>query len=141
MVGVNRTLNWVFDIKPTDIFWCTADPAWITGHSYVVFGPLMAGATIVMYEGHPLYPQADRLWSMVERFGVTILYTVPTLIRMLMRFGKEYPKRHDLSTLRLLGSVGEPNQSGSLGLVLQKRGPGGLSRCWTPGGRPKPACA
>ncbi len=108
MVGVNRTLNWVFDIKPTDIFWCTADPAWITGHSYVVFGPLMAGATIVMYEGHPLYPQADRLWSMVERFGVTILYTVPTLIRMLMRFGKEYPKRHDLSTLRLLGSVGEP---------------------------------
>ncbi len=108
MVGANRTLNWVFDIKPTDIFWCTADPAWITGHSYVIYGPLMAGATIVMYEGHPLYPQADRLWSMVERYGVTIFYTVPTLIRMLMRFGKEYPKKHDLSTLRLLGSVGEP---------------------------------
>jgi acetyl-CoA synthetase len=107
MVGVHRTLNWVFDIKPTDIFWCTADTGWITGHSYVVYGPLMAGATILMYEGHPLYPQADRLWHMVDRYGVTILYTAPTLIRMLMRFGAQYPRKHDLSTLRLLGSVGE----------------------------------
>ena len=108
MVGVHRTLDWVFDIKPTDIFWCTADCGWITGHSYVVYGPLMAGTTTLIYEGHPLYPQADRLWTMVERYGVTILYSVPTLIRMLMRFGKEYPKKHDLSTLRLLGTVGEP---------------------------------
>ncbi len=108
MVGINRTLNWVFDIKPTDIFFCTADAGWITGHSYVVYGPLIAGTTTMMYEGHPLYPQADRLWSMVERWGITILYTVPTLVRMLMRFGKEYLKRHDISTLRLLGSVGEP---------------------------------
>jgi acetyl-CoA synthetase len=107
MVGVNRTLNWVFDIKPTDIFWCTADAGWITGHSYLVYGPLIAGTTTVMYEGHPLYPAPDRLWDIIDRFGVTILYTAPTLIRMLMRFGKEYPKRHDLSTLRLLGSVGE----------------------------------
>jgi acetyl-CoA synthetase len=107
MVGVHRTLNWVFDIKPTDIFWCTADTGWITGHSYVVYGPLMAGTTILMYEGHPLYPQADRLWHMVDRYGVTILYTAPTLIRMLMRFGVQYPRKHDLSTLRLLGSVGE----------------------------------
>jgi acetyl-CoA synthetase len=108
MVGVHRTINWVFDIKPTDIYWCTADAGWITGHSYVVYGPLMAGTTIVMYEGHPLYPQADRLWNIVERYGVNILYTTPTLIRMLMRYGSQYPKKHDLSTLRLLGSVGEP---------------------------------
>jgi len=108
MVGVHRSLKWVFDIKPTDIFWCTADVGWITGHSYVVYGPLMVGTTTIMYEGHPLYPQADRLWDIVERYGVTIFYTAPTLIRMLMRFGSQYPKKHDLSTLRLLGSVGEP---------------------------------
>ncbi len=108
MVGVHRSLNWIFDIKPTDIFWCTADVGWITGHSYVVYGPLMAGTTTVMFEGHPLYPQADRLWHMVARYGITIFYTAPTLIRMLMRFGSQYPKQHDLSTIRLLGSVGEP---------------------------------
>ena len=108
MVGVHRSLNWVFDIKPTDIFWCTADAGWITGHSYVIYGPLMAGTTTIMFEGHPLYPQADRLWHIVARYGVNIFYTAPTLIRMLMRFGAQYPKQHDLSTLRLLGSVGEP---------------------------------
>ncbi|MBU1002643.1 MAG: acetate--CoA ligase [Proteobacteria bacterium] len=108
MVGINRTLKWVFDLKPTDIFWCTADTGWITGHSYVIYGPLVAGTTTVMYEGHPLYPQADRLWDVVARYGVTILYTSPTLIRMLMRFGTQYPRQKDISTLRLLGSVGEP---------------------------------
>jgi acetyl-CoA synthetase len=108
MVGVNRSLNWVFDIKPTDIFWCTADIGWITGHSYVTYGPLIAGTTTVLYEGHPLYPQADRMWDIVSRYGITILYTAPTLIRMLMRFGTQYPKMHDLSTLRMLGTVGEP---------------------------------
>jgi acetyl-CoA synthetase len=108
MVGVHRSLNWVFDIKPTDIFCCTADVGWITGHSYVVYGPLMAGTTTVIYEGHPLYPQADRMWDVIAKYGVTIFYTAPTLIRMLMRFGTQYPKMHDLSTLRLLGSVGEP---------------------------------
>ncbi|MFP4317007.1 MAG: acetate--CoA ligase [Desulfovibrionales bacterium] len=108
MVGVHRTLDWVFDLKPTDIFWCTADVGWITGHSYVVYGPLMAGTTIILYEGHPLYPQADRLWRIVDQYGVNILYSTPTLIRMLMRYGSQYPKKHDLSTLRLLGSVGEP---------------------------------
>ena len=107
-VGISRTLNWVFDLKPTDIFWCTADTGWITGHSYVVYGPLVAGTTTVMYEGHPLYPQADRLWDVVERYGVTLLYTSPTLVRMLMRFGTQYPRGKDLSTLRLMGSVGEP---------------------------------
>lgn len=108
MVGINRSLNWVFDLKPTDIFWCTADAGWITGHSYVVYGPLIAGTTTVMYEGSALYPQADRLWDVVDRYGVTILYTAPTLIRTLMRYGTQYPRRKDLSTLRLLGSVGEP---------------------------------
>lgn len=108
MVGVHRSLTWVFDIKPTDIFWCTADAGWITGHSYVVYGPLLAGTTTIMFEGHPLYPQADRLWHIVARYGVNIFYSAPTLIRMLMRFGSQYPKQHDLSTLRLLGTVGEP---------------------------------
>ena len=108
MVGLHRSLDWVFDIKPTDIFWCTGDMGWITGHSYVVYGPLIAGTTTVMYEGHPLYPQADRMWDIVARYGVTILYTAPTVIRMLMRYGNQYPRMHDLSTLRLLASVGEP---------------------------------
>lgn len=108
MVGAHHTLKTVFDIKPTDIYWCTADPGWITGHSYGVYGPLLNGATTLLYEGHPLYPEPGRLWRTVERFGVTILYTVPTLIRMLKRFGPDIPRRHDLSTLRLLGTVGEP---------------------------------
>ena len=108
MVGVHRTLNHVFDIKPTDIFWCTADLGWVTGHSAVVYGPLLAGTTTLLYEGHPNYPQADRMWHIVSKYGVTIFYTAPTLIRMLMRFGPQYPRQHDLSTLRLLGSVGEP---------------------------------
>ena len=107
-VGINRTLEWVFDIKETDIFWCTADPGWITGHSYIVYGPLIAGTTTVIYEGHPLYPTPDRMWKIVAKYGVNILYTAPTAIRMLMRFGAHHPKQHDLSDLRLLGSVGEP---------------------------------
>jgi len=108
MVGVHRTLTTVFDVKPTDIFWCTADPGWVTGHSAVVYGPLLAGTTTVIYEGHPNYPQADRLWNIVAKYGISIFYTVPTVIRMLMRFGVQHTKRHDLSSLRLLGSVGEP---------------------------------
>ncbi len=111
MVGVHRTFTTVFDIKPTDIFWSTADPGWITGHSAGIYGPLMAGTTTVMYEGHPNYPQADRLWAIVAKYGVTIFYTAPTMIRMLIRFGTRYPKTHDLSSLRLLGSVGEPMSS------------------------------
>ena len=107
-VGINRTLKWIFDLKETDIFWCTADPGWITGHSYIVYGPLIAGCTTVIYEGHPLYPTPDRMWQIVEKYGVNILYTAPTTIRMLMRFGAHHPQKHNLSTLRLLGSVGEP---------------------------------
>jgi len=108
MVGINRTLKWVFDIKETDIFWCAADPGWVTGHSYIVYGPLIAGTTTIMYEGHPLFPGPDRMWQIIEKYGVNILYTAPTTIRMLMRFGSDHPRKHDLSSLRLLGSVGEP---------------------------------
>ncbi|MBW1897351.1 MAG: acetate--CoA ligase, partial [Deltaproteobacteria bacterium] len=108
MVGINRTLKWVFDIKETDIFWCAADPGWVTGHSYIVYGPLITGTTTVMYEGHPLFPGPDRMWQIIEKYGINILYTAPTTIRMLMRFGAHHPKKYDLSSLRLLGSVGEP---------------------------------
>jgi acetyl-CoA synthetase len=107
MTGVADTIKSVFDIKPTDFFWCTADAGWITGHSAVVYGPLIAGTTTLMYEGHPLYPQADRMWNMVDKYGVSILYTTPTTIRMLMRYGNRFPAQHDLSSLRLLGTVGE----------------------------------
>jgi acetyl-CoA synthetase len=107
-VYTSTTLQWVFDIKDTDRYWCAADPGWITGHSYIVYSPLILGATSIIYEGAPTYPQADRWWQVVEEYGVTILYTAPTAIRGLMRFGEEHPDKHDLSSLRLLGSVGEP---------------------------------
>jgi len=108
LTGVLATTKWVFDLRPTDVFWCTADIGWVTGHSYVVYGPLMAGATLVMYEGAPDWPDRDRFWQIIEDFGVTILYTAPTAVRAFMKWGKESPERHDLSSLRLLGSVGEP---------------------------------
>ncbi len=108
MVGVATTLKWVFDLKEEDTWWCAADPGWITGHSYIVYGPLLLGATSVMYEGAPNHPFPDRWWDIVERHGVSVLYTAPTAIRGLMRFGDAWPNRHDLSSLRLLGSVGEP---------------------------------
>ncbi len=107
-VGVATTLKYAFDLKPEDRWWCAADPGWITGHSYIVYGPLILGATSIMYEGAPTYPYPDRWWRIVERYGVTILYTAPTAIRGLMRFGDSWVKKRDTSTLRLLGSVGEP---------------------------------
>lgn len=107
-VGISMTLKWVFDLKPQDIFWCSADIGWITGHSYIVYAPLMLGVTSILYEGAPAHPQPNRLWEMVERHGVTVLYTSPTSIRMHMRFGDEWTKKDDMSSLRLLGSVGEP---------------------------------
>lgn len=107
-VGTYATTKFVFDIKPSDVFWCTADVGWVTGHSYSIYGPLMNAATSVLFEGIPTYPAADRWWSLIERYKVTILYTAPTAIRSLMRFGEELPAKHDLSSLRLLGSVGEP---------------------------------
>ncbi len=107
-VYTSTTLKWVFDIKDDDRWWCAADPGWITGHSYIVYAPLILGATGFMYEGAPNYPYPNRWWKMVEDYGITILYTAPTAICGLMRFGDAWPNRHDLSTLRLLGSVGEP---------------------------------
>ena len=108
MVGVATTLKWVFDLKEDDRYWCAADPGWITGHSYIVYAPLLVGATSFMYEGAPTYPYPNRWWSMVEKYGINVLYCAPTAIRGLMRFGEAWPNRHDLSTLRLLGTVGEP---------------------------------
>jgi acetyl-CoA synthetase len=107
-VGCYATTRFVFDIKPDDIYWCTADPGWVTGHSYIVYGPLMNGATSVFYEGAPTFPDPARWWSIVEKYKVTILYTAPTAIRALMALGESWPAKHDLSSLRLLGSVGEP---------------------------------
>ncbi len=108
MVGIYSTLKYVFDINDEDRFWCAADPGWVTGHSYIVYGPLLNGATSFMFEGGPSYPYPNRWWQCVERFGITILYTAPTAIRGLMRFGEAWPAKHDLSSLRLLGTVGEP---------------------------------
>ena len=108
LVGTYATTKWVFDLKDTDVFWCTADIGWVTGHSYVVYGPLQNGATVVMYEGAPDWPAKDRFWEIVERYGVTIFYTAPTAIRAFMKWGTAWPAKRDLSSLRLLGSVGEP---------------------------------
>ncbi|MGB9887179.1 MAG: acetate--CoA ligase [Moorellales bacterium] len=108
LLGATVTTKWVFDIKEEDTYWCTADIGWITGHSYVVYGPLALGATVVMYEGSPDYPDRDRWWDIVEKYRVTVLYTAPTAVRTFMKWGTEYVERHDMSSLRLLGSVGEP---------------------------------
>ncbi|HUF64473.1 MAG TPA: acetate--CoA ligase [Gemmatimonadaceae bacterium] len=108
LTGVAATTKMVFDLREDDVFWCTADVGWVTGHSYIVYGPLACGATCVMYEGAPDWPEKDRFWDICERHGVTILYTAPTAIRAFMKWGKEHPAKHDLSRLRLLGSVGEP---------------------------------
>jgi acetyl-CoA synthetase len=108
LTHVTTTFKAIFDVKDDDVYWCTADIGWITGHSYVVYGPLSNGATTVMYEGTPTHPGPDRWWALIEKWGATILYTAPTAIRTFIRLGDEHPKRHDLSSLRLLGSVGEP---------------------------------
>jgi acetyl-CoA synthetase len=102
------TMKWVFDLKEEDIYWCTADIGWVTGHSYSVYGPLAAGATVLMYEGAPNFPQEDRFWSIIEKYRVNILYTAPTAIRTFIKWGESWVKKHDLSSLRLLGTVGEP---------------------------------
>src|SRR5215472_13664907 len=107
-VGTYITTKWVFDIKDTDTYWCTADIGWVTGHSYIVYGPLQTGATVLMYEGAPNWPAFDRFWAIVEKHKVNIMYTAPTAIRTFIKWGDEWPKKHDLSSLRLLGTVGEP---------------------------------
>jgi acetyl-CoA synthetase len=107
-VGTYITSKWVFDLKEEDTFWCTADIGWVTGHSYIVYGPLQNGATVLMYEGAPNWPAFDRFWAIVEKHKVSILYTAPTAIRTFNKWGDEWPKKHDLTSLRLLGTVGEP---------------------------------
>jgi acetyl-CoA synthetase len=108
MVGTYATLRMVFDLKPADRWWCAADPGWVTGHSYIVYGPLLNAATSFMYEGAPAFPKPDRWWSLIAKYAISVFYTAPTAIRGLMRFGEEWPAGHDLSSLRLLGTVGEP---------------------------------
>jgi acetyl-CoA synthetase len=108
LTHVYATTKWVFDIKDDDVYWCTADIGWVTGHSYIVYGPLSNGTTSLMYEGTPTYPGKDRMWEIVEKHKANIFYTAPTAIRALLKLGREYPDRHDLSSLRLLGTVGEP---------------------------------
>ena len=108
LTGTYATTKLVFDMKDEDVYWCTADIGWVTGHSYVVYGPLANGATVLMYEGAPDWPQKDRFWDMIEKYGVTVFYTAPTAIRAFMRWGLDWPGKHDLSSLRLIGSVGEP---------------------------------
>ena len=108
LLYVKLTYRYVFDLRDDDVFWCTADVGWVTGHSYVVYGPMANGATSLMYEGAPNYPEPDRFWRIVAKYGVTILYTAPTAIRAFMKWGTEWPKKHDLTSLRLLGTAGEP---------------------------------
>ncbi|OGX04211.1 MAG: acetate--CoA ligase [Omnitrophica bacterium RIFCSPLOWO2_12_FULL_50_11] len=108
LTGVYATAKWVFDLKPSDVYWCSADIGWVTGHSYVVYGPLANAATVFMYEGAPNWPENDRFWKLIEKYRVTIFYTAPTAIRAFMKWGTEWPERCDLSSLRLLGTVGEP---------------------------------
>jgi len=108
LTGVTATHQYIFDIKDSDIYWCTADIGWVTGHSYIVYGPLANGCTSVMYEGSPDWPQRDRFWAIIEKYGVNILYTAPTAIRAFMKWGAQWPAKRNLSSLRLLGTVGEP---------------------------------
>jgi acetyl-CoA synthetase len=108
LTQVASTVHDVFDLKDDDVYWCAADIGWVTGHSYIVYGPLANGATSILYEGTPDFPAQDRWWDIVEKYRATILYTAPTAIRAHMRWGVEHARKHDLSSLRLLGSVGEP---------------------------------
>jgi acetyl-CoA synthetase len=108
LLHATLSAQWVFDLKEEDTYWCTADIGWVTGHSYVVYGILANGATSVMYEGAPNHPQPDRCWQIIDELGVTVFYTAPTAIRAFVKWGEEWPRKHDLSSLRLLGSVGEP---------------------------------
>ena len=108
LTGTTTTHHYVFDVKPDDVYWCAADIGWVTGHSYIVYGPLANGSTCILYEGVPNFPDFDRLWSIIEEYEVTIFYTAPTAIRAFMKWGDEYPARHDLSSVRVLGTVGEP---------------------------------
>jgi acetyl-CoA synthetase len=138
LLGASLTTRYVFDLKEDDTYWCTADIGWVTGHSYVVYGLLANGATTLMYEGAPNTPQPDRFWSIIERHRVRVFYTAPTAIRAFVRWGDEWPGKHDLSSLRLLGTVGEPINPEAWMWYRRVIG-GAAARSSTPGGRPRPA--
>ena len=139
-VGTYITTKWIFDLKDEDVYWCTADIGWVTGHSYIVYGPLQNGATTLMYEGAPNHPDFDRFWALVEKYKVSVFYTAPTAIRAFIKWGDEYPNRHDLSSLRLLAqsanrSIRRP------GCGIARSSARSAVRLWTPGGRPRPAAS
>ena len=136
LVGVAATHYYIFDVKPESVYWCAADIGWVTGHSYIVYGPLCNGTTGVIYEGTPDFPERDRWWEIVERYKVDILYTAPTAIRTHMKWGPEHAEKHDLSSLRLLGTVGEPINPEAWVWYREHIGPG-RARSSTPGGRPR----
>ena len=120
LVGTYATTKWVFDLKEEDVYWCTADIGWVTGHSYVVYGPLANGATVLMYEGAPDWPEKDRFWAFIERYGVTIFYTAPTAIRAFMKWGTEWPAKHDLRLAAAARIGGRADQSRSVDVVPQE---------------------
>jgi len=130
------THDLVFDIQPDTVYWCAADVGWVTGHSYIVYGPLGNGVTSVMYEGPRTFPAKDRWWSIIEKYGVTVLYCAPTAIRTFMKWGPEFPQKHDLSSLRLLGTVGS-RSTRRRGCGTASTSVATASRWWTPGGRPR----
>ena len=138
LLGTMATTKWVFDIKEDDIYWCTADIGWVTGHSYIVYGPLANGATTVMYEGSPDYPDRDRFWAIVAKYAVTILYTAPTAIRTFMRWGEGYPQKHDMSSAAADGHRRRANQPGRRGSGTGSTSAGAAARWWIPGGRRRP---
>lgn len=140
MLWAKQTVEWTFDVQPSDVFWCTADIGWITGHTYVAYGPLAAGATQIVFEGVPTYPDAGRFWQMIERHGCTIFYTAPTAIRSLIKAAeadeKVHPRNWNLSSLRILGSVGSPSTP-KPGCGTTRTWAVSAAPSWTPSGKPK----
>ena len=140
LTHVTYTHKYVFDLHPdTDVYWCTADVGWVTGHSYIVYGPLSNGATQVMYEGVPNFPGNDRLWEIVERYGVTKFYTAPTAIRTFMKWGADEPAKHDLSSLHAARIGGRADQPRGVDVVPRAHRRRAAARSSTRGGRPRPA--
>ena len=138
LLQTHLTTKWVFDLKDEDIYWCTADIGWVTGHSYVVYGPLSNGATVLMYEGAPNHPEPDRFWDIIERHRVNIFYTAPTAIRAFIKWGEHWPLRHDLSSC----ACSEPSASRSTprrGCGIARSSARDAAPSWTPGGRPRRA--
>jgi len=133
-----KTMDWVFDIRDEDVYWCTADIGWITGHTYIIYGPLTAGATVFMYEGAPDTPHQGRWWEMIEKYKINILYTAPTAIRTFIKWGDEWVDKYDLSSLRLLGTVGE-GINPRPGCGTTARSAASAARSSTRGGRPRRA--